>query len=261
MLFTLPIFEDGEEHWRETARLLFSAWAARTGRTLPHVPVSRLGRRQLEDFWADDDLDDDPNDGRTNTMHTSLVAVDIMAFGDQRRDAALRRRLRSTMYDLLDESFAMTGLKLDHCYREDRGDGALVVASPDIDPFLFMDPMNHHVSVLLRRENRYAGPNARLRLRTAVHNGHVEYDRHGVVGDTSLELFRLLDARSFRNLLKQREDADLGLIVPDRLFTETAGRNGLITPEAYRELRLTSKGMRLKARVWLPPAVAPKTIA
>jgi hypothetical protein len=218
------------------------------------MPVSQLGRRQLEDFWADDHLDEDPIDPRS-TMHTSLAAVDIIAFGDQHRDAALRRRLRTTMYGVLGDALTMTGLSLDDCYREDRGDGALVVASPDIDPDLLMDPLAHHLSVVLRRENRYTSPSTRLRLRVAVHHGHVEYDRHGVIGDISLELFRLLEARSFKNLFDARPDADLGLIVPDRLLTETAGRGGLITPEAYRELRVTNKGTRLKARVWLPPAL------
>ncbi|MBA9005051.1 hypothetical protein [Thermomonospora cellulosilytica] len=60
MLSTLPVFDSDEAYWREMARLLFSTWAARTGRTLPHVPVSQLSPQQLEDFWADDRLDDDP---------------------------------------------------------------------------------------------------------------------------------------------------------------------------------------------------------
>ncbi|HEX2317272.1 MAG TPA: hypothetical protein VHJ17_26225 [Thermomonospora sp.] len=253
MLSTLPVFDAGGAYWQEIARLLFTTWAARTGRTLPHVPVSQLSRRQIEDFWADDHLDADDADTRKSTMHTSLAAVDIIAFGDQHRDAALRRRLRATMYRLLTDAFGITGLSLDACYREDRGDGTLVVASPDIDPALLMDPLAHHLLAVVRRENRYAGPNARLRLRLAVHHGHVEYDQHGVVGDTSLELFRLLDARAFKSLFDARPDADLGLILPDRLFTETAGRSGLVTPEAYERLQVTNKGTRLKAQVWLPP--------
>lgn len=68
-------------------------------------------------------------------------------------------------------------------------------------------------------------------------------------------MFRLLGARSFRNLFDARPDADLGLIVPDRLLTETAGRGGLTIPEKYRELRVTNKGTRLKARVGLPPTL------
>lgn len=117
-------------------------------------------------------------------MHTSLAAIDIIAFGDQHRDAALRRRPRTTMYNALGDTLAMTGLSPDNCYREDRGDRALIVASPDIDPDLFYGPPAHHLLAVLRRENRYAGPNTRLRLRVAVHRGHVDYDRHGVIGDT-----------------------------------------------------------------------------
>ncbi|WP_433225882.1 hypothetical protein [Actinomadura formosensis] len=77
--------------------MLFTTWAIRTGRMLPHVPVSQLSRHQLEDFWADDHLDDHPATTRS-IMRTSPVAVDITALGDQHRDAALRRRLRTTTY-------------------------------------------------------------------------------------------------------------------------------------------------------------------
>jgi hypothetical protein len=254
VLSRLPIFDADEAYWREVARLLFSTWAARTGRVLPHIPVSCLEAHVIEDFWADDALDDDLNYSRINTMNRSLVAADIVAFGDQRRDAALRTRLRSTMYDLIKEAFSITGLSFDECYHEDRGDGVLVMASPDTDPILLMDPLAHHLSVILRRENRYADKSARLRLRVAVHHGHVEYDQHGLDGDTALELFRLLDARAFKRMLSERGDADLGLIVSDQLFTEATGRCELITPEAYQNLRVTNKGMRLKAWVWLPPA-------
>ncbi|WP_018654974.1 hypothetical protein [Actinomadura flavalba] len=253
MLPTLPEFDADEAYWREVARLLFGAWAARTGRTLPHVPVSHLERGQLERFWCDDRLEEH-HEVRNERMHTSLAAVDIIGFGAQPRDADLRRRLRATMYGLLRDALNITGLPLDRCYREDRGDGALIVFPAGTDPVFLLDPLAHHLAAVVRRENRYAGQHSRLRLRLAVHHGHVVHDEHGVTGDTSLELFRLLDARSFKAVFEGRPDAEVGLIVPDRLFVETTGRGGLITPEAYQEIRVISKGTRIKARVWLPPA-------
>lgn len=257
----LPVFDAEEAYWREMARLLFVAWAARTGRTLPHVPVSHLSRRQLEDFWADDELPASQIDARESDMHTSLAAVDIVGFGARHRDGGLRRRLRQVMYDKISDALRITGPSLSDCYLEDRGDGALIVFPAEVDPALLLDPLAHHLTAALRRENRYADPGARLRLRLAVHHGHVVRDAHGVAGDTVLELFRLLDARSFKQLLDRHSDAEMGLIVPDRLFTETARQGGPITPEAYRELRIVNKGMRLNAHVWMPPVLQPRKTA
>ncbi|MDL4774069.1 MULTISPECIES: hypothetical protein [Thermomonosporaceae] len=39
------------------ALMLFTVWATRTGRTLPPVPVADLTAEELEDFWADDQLE------------------------------------------------------------------------------------------------------------------------------------------------------------------------------------------------------------
>ncbi|MFV2171811.1 hypothetical protein ACFHW2_05765 [Actinomadura sp. LOL_016] len=261
MLPTLPVFDADEACWREVARLLFTSWATRTGRALPHVPVSHLTPRQLEDFWADDEAPAVHIDSKESDMHTSLVAVDIVGFGAPPRDAGLRRRLRQIMYQALGDALEITGLSLDDCHREDRGDGALIVFPAGIDPNVLLDPLAYHLTAVLRRENRYAGPNARLRLRLAVHHGPVVHDPHGVAGDTALELFRLLDARAFKTLLDAYPDAEVGLIVPDRLFTEVADQGGLIMPEVYERLRVAGKGMRLEARVWMPPVLRPRRTA
>ena len=165
------------------------------------------------------------------------------------------------MYQALGDALKITGLTPDDCHREDRGDGALIVFPAGIDPNVLLDPLAFHLPAVLRRENRYAGPNARLRLRLAVHHGPVVHDDHGVAGDTALELFRLLDARAFKNLLAAHPDAEVGLIVSDRLFTEVADLGGLIMPEAYERLRIVSKGLRLEARVWMPPVLQPRRTA
>jgi hypothetical protein len=39
------------------AHVLFTLWAARTGRVLRPVPVTELTQDELIDFWTDDQLD------------------------------------------------------------------------------------------------------------------------------------------------------------------------------------------------------------
>ncbi|MGH3239506.1 MAG: hypothetical protein ACRDNL_03945 [Spirillospora sp.] len=160
---------------------------------------------------------------------------------------------RHQLYARLAEACEITRIPWWDCYREDRGDGALIIAPPEVPADAFLDPFAHHLTAVLRRHNRLASPAARLRLRVAVHAGHVNRDAHGVAGQAVLHLFRLLEAAAFRKALAGGS-ADLGLIVSDRLYGDATARGGLINPDAYRPLRVSHKETRAKAWLWSPDA-------
>lgn len=185
-------------------------------------------------------------------MHTTLAAIDISAFGDRCRDDDIQLRLRHQMYTLLAEASAMGSLPWWDCHREDRGDGALIVAPTQVSPELFLDPLAHHLTAVLRRYNRLTSDTLRLRLRLAVHTGLVHRDDHGVAGHAVVHLFRLLEASAFKRALSNA-GTDLGLIVSDRLYGDLTGKGGsLIDADAYRELRVTCKETRARAWAWFP---------
>ena len=183
--------------------------------------------------------------------HTALMAVDICAFGD-RRDADVQLHLRDKMYDHLADAFAMTRLPWHTVYREDRGDGALIILPPAVPAEALLDPLAHHLHALLRRSNRFASDTARLRMRFAVHAGDVYGDAHGVTGHAVVHLFRLLDCGGFKRLLAT-SDADLGLIVSEQLYQDTTHRAGLVDALSYRSMNVRHKETRTRAWVWLPP--------
>jgi hypothetical protein len=184
-------------------------------------------------------------------MHTTVLATDIVAFGQRYRDISAQLGVRQLMYELLASSFSITGLPWSDCYREDRGDGALVVAPPDIEPERFLDPLAHHLTALLRRPAWRAGNRPPLRLRMAVHYGRVYYDAHGVTGHTLTHLFRLLEASTFKKAVATSQ-APLSAIVSDYLYTDVMQRGGLINPAAYTQVRLTCKDTRTQGWLWLP---------
>jgi hypothetical protein len=187
------------------------------------------------------------------TMHTTLVAIDIVAFGDPRRSDTDRIYLHETMYEQATKAFTMTGLCWRDCYHEDRGDGALIIAPVHVHADLFLDPLAHHLNALLRRRNHEASDIRQLRIRMAVHHGEVHYDTHGVAGSQTLHLFRLLDAPAFKKAMHATDTA-LGLIVSDTLYTDANRRNGLIDATAYRKIRVNHKETRrARAWLWLPP--------
>lgn len=186
-------------------------------------------------------------------MNTTLIALDIPNFGDQRRTHDVQRLLRDTMYGLLAQSFAMTQLPWWDSHREDRGDGALIITPPTVRSFDALDPLAHHLTALQRRANQLANDITRLRLRMAVHRGEVQYDAHGVLGQSVTHLFRLLDAPAFKRAMANAQDADLGMLVSDHLY-RAAADDGAINPNAYAPLNITCKQTRrAKAHLWLPP--------
>ncbi|MFI0446419.1 hypothetical protein [Actinomadura sp. 6N118] len=159
--------------------------------------------------------------------------------------------VRRMLYQALEEAFAMTSLPWERCYREDRGDGALIVAPPDVPAYLFMDPLAHHLAAVLRYGNRLTSDLTRLQVRLAAHVGLVHCDVHGVTGRALNHLFRLIEADAFKSLLAAR-GSDIGLIVSDQLYTEVTGEGGLVNADAYQALECETKETKARAWTWFP---------
>ncbi|GAA1562515.1 hypothetical protein GCM10009678_51890 [Actinomadura kijaniata] len=185
-------------------------------------------------------------------VYTSVLAVDIVAFGDRGRDDGIRRHLRERLYAHLREVFAMTRLPWEPSHREDRGDGVLVVLPPRVPFPLLLDPLAHHLHAVLRHGNRMASDAARMRLRLAVHAGFVQRDDHGVVSEAVNHLFRLLDSAPLR-AAAAASAADLCMIVSDRLYSEVGGEYGFSLLDRYRPVEITNKETRTRGWIWLPP--------
>jgi hypothetical protein len=191
--------------------------------------------------------------GLSPGMHTTLAAVDIAGFGHHDRDDEAQMYVRNAMYRYLTEVFATLQLPWSDCYREDRGDGVLIITPPAVSGECLMDPFLHHLHVALRRHNRLASQAARLRLRLAVHTGQIHRDHNGTGGHDLVHLFRLLDAPKFKKTLNA-SGADLALIVSDQLYQAAIQRgSGLINPHAYRRRRISHKETRARGWIWTPP--------
>jgi hypothetical protein len=187
----------------------------------------------------------------SSVVHTTLAAVDICSFG-RLSDDHIQLYQRQELYALLAEACEFTQIPWGDCYREDRGDGTLIIAPSDMPAEDLLDPFAHHLTAVLRRHNRLTSTAARLQLRLAVHTGQVHRDAHGVAGRALVHLFRLLEASSFKKALA-RTAADLGLIVSEQLYADAGGRSGLFNPDAYRPLSIRCKETRTRGWAWFPP--------
>ncbi|MES9538633.1 hypothetical protein [Actinomadura sp. NPDC000600] len=153
--------------------------------------------------------------GWTPTGHCTLFVCDIIGFG--KRPDHVQSHLREVLYKALRNCFEASGLPFEDCYREDRGDGAIVVLPPSCDPARLVHPLPDHLRGALRRHNELAAEHARMRLRIALHSGPLETDDNGMVGTTVNHVSRLLDAPSFKEALAA-VPADLGVLASDEFF-------------------------------------------
>ncbi|TDC61758.1 hypothetical protein E1200_28215 [Actinomadura sp. GC306] len=177
-----------------------------------------------------------------------MLAVDICAFGDHRHDDPVQCLLRRQMYEHLRRACEFAVLPWRRCHHEDRGDGVLIVAPADLPVERLFEPLAHHLATALWRYNRNAADSTRLRMRLAVHSGLVAPDPYGVSGRALIELFRLLDARAFKNVVA-RSRRPLGVILSERFYADARTCGGLADADAYHAIRVRTKEARIPAQV------------
>jgi tetratricopeptide (TPR) repeat protein len=142
----------------------------------------------------------------------------------------------------------------DDLYREDRGDGALILVPPDVPKDLLVGEVFFDLAAALDRRSSRADPATRMRLRVAVHAGEIHQDEHGVVGDAITHAFRLLDAKAARSALRA-SDRPMVLIASDWFFGEVIRHCSHANPDAYRPVWVSVKQTRAAAWVCLPEAL------
>jgi hypothetical protein len=182
----------------------------------------------------------------------SLFLVDIASFGDVSRTDDIRGHMRTAMYAGLKTSFDSSGIAFARCYREDRGDGAMVAVPPGADTAVLLTSVAERLRAEVRLHNACSSESAQMRLRVAVHTGEVRADDNGLVGTAVNHAFRILDAAPFKEVLKD-SGAGLALIVSDRVHEDVVKHGaGLIDPEDYRPVDISVKETETTAWVRVP---------
>jgi hypothetical protein len=181
-----------------------------------------------------------------------MIAVDISAFGDPRRDDDVQIFVRRSLYTILKEIFDSSGIAWDACHREDRGDGVLIVMPPWIPVTALIERQVDHLRARLWLHNKMASDAAKIRLRMALHAGPVHFDDYGMAGRDVILLFRLLDAPALRHA-GSGAAADLGLVISDRMYhnmIQRTARSGGSIP--CQEIMVTVKETHTRAWIYLP---------
>lgn len=189
-------------------------------------------------------------------LHRAMVAVDIE--GSTTRTNPARARLRTVLYELLDEALLAGGITKK--FRDefvDRGDGALCLVRP-VDqapkPVLLTTVVPTLAELLVRHARTH--PELAFRLRVAVHAGEVHYDSRGPYGEDVDIVCRFVDARELRRQLGITA-APLVLVISPEMYRSVV-RHGYpgIDLDAYLRTVTVKVGTQ-RLRGWVhAPAVA-----
>jgi CRP-like cAMP-binding protein/tetratricopeptide (TPR) repeat protein len=189
-------------------------------------------------------------------LNCSIVFTDVAGFSDPVRNDGDRDVVRAAMYEILRSCFDAAGVPWASCYREDRGDGAVIVVPPTISTQRLVDPLMAELAGRLRQYNRRASEVVRIQLRVALHVGPVGRDSEGLTGQAVIAAARIVDAPVIKARLAA-EQADLIFAASDYVYDQVV-RNcgGQVDPVAFEHMECQVKETHVSAWAHLAGRVA-----
>ena len=184
-------------------------------------------------------------------VHRTILVVDVVGFGDHRRNNVDQLAVRTGLYRALAQAFAETGISWADCEQEDRGDGALILAPAEMPKGPFVEALPGALVAALHRHNRGHRAAEQVRLRMALHAGEINYDEHGVTSAAINLAFRLLDSAPLKDSLAESTGV-LAMITSSWFFDEVVRHSRVCDPAAYRSVPVTVKETTTTAWIHLP---------
>jgi hypothetical protein len=183
-----------------------------------------------------------------------LVAVDMEKYSrqDNLRQYQSQRTLKAVMREAVDE----VGLDRVNWVTQSTGDGELAILPTGTPEPAVVGGLVPTIERILREHNRSLIPEAKVRLRIALHQGLVHLDgANGFPAEAIVTVCRLLDARPLKRALAAFTGAAAALIVSDQIFHDVvAHRYGGLRPERFRrvQVRLPDKDFGQQAWICVP---------
>ncbi|MCF3101113.1 hypothetical protein IPZ58_05910 [Streptomyces roseoverticillatus] len=184
-------------------------------------------------------------------VNRTILLLDIERFS--RRDDVVQAVLRRTLNTVVDQTLVTAGVEATQQYREDRGDGLIVLLSGDVAKTAVLRALLTVMPELLHDHNRLAAGGAQMRLRMVLAAGEVAHDPQagttgGLVGHDLNQAFRLLDSDALRRALAEQADGHCVLAVSTPVYEGVVrhGHHG-VRPELFRPAEVTVKDGVLSA--------------
>jgi hypothetical protein len=129
------------------------------------------------------------------------------------------------------------------------GDGEFAILPAGLDESVVIPRLVEGLRAELARTNSDLSDRARLRLRVALHRGHVAPGPNGWAGTATIAVHRLLDSDVLREALAGRPGADFALIVPDLLYRDVIVDH--CAPAEFTPVDATVPAKGFAERAWI----------
>ena len=159
--------------------------------------------------------------------------------------------MRDGVYRALSGAFREARIPWKNCYRDDCGDGVLVLVPAEVPKSRFVVSLPEALVTALTEHNRTHQVEERIRLRLALHAGEVIHDDHGVAGSSINLAFRLVESDSVKTALAGSSGV-LALIASSWFFDEVVRHSPEADPDSYRRVRVAVKETATVGWVRLP---------
>jgi hypothetical protein len=179
-----------------------------------------------------------------------LLAVDAWRYGP--RDDRQQVELQHHLVEALTAAAARSGLDRSDWRIQDAGDGLLALLPDSGSEPVLVDPFIRELDTWLARHNHGLVPDARLRLRIAVHHGPAIPAQLGYASSAVVHVCRLRDSRPVRDALDAAPEANLALAVSALVFEDVIRqRHTSLSANDFTRVEIADKVKDFTATAWL----------
>ncbi|MGK5683265.1 hypothetical protein [Actinoplanes sp. URMC 104] len=146
----------------------------------------------------------------------AIVVVDIESFGS--RTNPFQEALRRDMTDVIGEALSTAGIDGQAVDRVGTGDGMILIVPPAVSAATLAGAFVRALDAALGHKATMASEALRMRLRVSLHQGHLQRDATGWMGEALNTACRLVDAQPLRDVLRAAPEARMALIVSDEVY-------------------------------------------
>ncbi|MEU7978563.1 hypothetical protein AB0B63_08530 [Micromonospora sp. NPDC049081] len=179
-----------------------------------------------------------------------VLTVDVERYSG--RDNVLQWRVQQALPRIMRRAREELGLLPDGWLVQPSGDGQLAILPQGTSERTIVTRLAPTVDRLLREHNHGLAPEARIRLRIGVHEGLVHLDGdNGFPGEAVVTACRLVDSPQLKATLRRFPEAQVALIVSDRLYQDVVRHYGDLRPEHFLRVTASLPEKSFDAVAWI----------
>ncbi|MCM3884327.1 effector-associated domain EAD1-containing protein [Frankia sp. R82] len=149
----------------------------------------------------------------------SLFCVDARGYSS--RDLHGQVDVRVGVREVIDTALDRADVSGAVLLRQESGDGCLCALDAAVPKDLLASDFVRELRIAQRQFNRVRQPEARVRLRLALHHGQILPEGEGAAGDAVVVVCRLADAAAVRTALDNHPEAELVLALSPDFYRDT----------------------------------------